>query len=100
MRKCLSQFAVLLAALVVATSSVSAAERPSFGALGGLHMANLTVNPDPTDATLDSIRKANIGGLVEFDLGPKVSLAATERCISLISDPSRNGPISPQGPRW
>jgi hypothetical protein len=79
MRKCLFQFAVLLAATLIATSSVSAAEKPSFGFLGGLHLANLAFNPDPTDANLDFIRRANIGGLVELGLGPNASLQA--RCM-------------------
>ena len=79
MRKCFFQLSVLWAAVLITTSSVSAAERPSFGALGGLHVANLAVNPDPTDASLDSIRRANIGGFVEFDLGSKISLQA--RCM-------------------
>jgi hypothetical protein len=79
MSKCLSHFAVLLAVTLVSISNVSAAEKPSFGVLGGLDLANLAVEPDPTDATLDSIKRANVGGLVEFGLTPVASLQA--RCM-------------------
>jgi hypothetical protein len=79
MRKGLLQFALLLAAVVLSTYSVSAAERPSFGALGGFHIAEFSIDPDPTDATLDAIRRFNIGGLVELGLSPNASLQA--RCM-------------------
>ncbi len=79
MRKCLSMFSVLWAAVLISTSSVSAAETPSFGILGGLHLANLSITPEPTDASLDSIKWANIGGLVELGLTPNASLQA--RCM-------------------
>ena len=79
MRKCLFQFAVLLVVTAVSSSSVNAAEKPSFGVLGGLHLANLAIRPDPTDASLDSITRANIGGLVELGLRPNVSFQA--RCM-------------------
>ncbi len=79
MRKCLFMFAVLLVATVVSNSSLFAAEKPSFGVLGGLHLANLAVRPNPTDASLDSIKRGNIGGLVEVGLRPNVSFQA--RCM-------------------
>ena len=79
MYKCLFRFAVLLAITMFFTSTVSAAEKPSFGFLGGLDLANLTVDPDPADASLDFIRQANVGGLVEFGLTPVASLQA--RCM-------------------
>jgi hypothetical protein len=87
MSKLFFRFAVLLVAIFVSTSSVSAAERPSFGVLGGLHLANLAINPDPTDADLDSVRRGNVGGFVEFGLGPRVSLQA--RCMYVPKGTSR-----------
>jgi hypothetical protein len=76
MRKCFSMFVALCTAVLISTSSVAAAERPSFGVLGGVHLANIAIDPDPTDASLNSITRANFGGLVEFDLTPYVSLQA------------------------
>ncbi len=79
MRKCFSMFAALCTAVLISTSSVAAAERPSFGVLGGVHLSNLAIDPDPTDASLSSITQANIGGLVDFGLTPYASLQA--RCM-------------------
>jgi hypothetical protein len=69
----------LLTATMLSTSSASAAEKPSFGVLGGLHLANLAIDPDPTDATLDFMRRANIGGFVELGLARHAALQA--RCM-------------------
>jgi hypothetical protein len=78
MKKCLSRLAVLVVVTLFSTASVSAVEKPSVGVLGGLDLANLVVDPDPTDASLDSIKRANFGGLVELGLTPVASLQA--RC--------------------
>jgi hypothetical protein len=79
MSKSLSHIAVLVAVTLLFTSSVTAAEKPSFGVLGGLDLANLAVDPDPTDGDLDSIRRASVGGLIELGLTPVASLQA--RCM-------------------
>jgi hypothetical protein len=76
MRKSWSAFAVLVAAVLVSTSSASAAEIPTFGVLGGIHLANLALDPDPDDVSLDSLARANIGGFAEFGLAPNLSLQA------------------------
>jgi hypothetical protein len=65
---------VLLTATLISTNSVAAAEPPSFGILGGAHLANLTIQPEPTDAGLDSIWRPHVGGLVELGLTPNFSL--------------------------
>ncbi len=79
MKKCLSRFAALFVVILLSTANVSAAEKPSFGVLGGLDLANLAIDPDPIDASLDSIKRANVGGLVELGLTPVASLQA--RCM-------------------
>lgn len=79
MSKYLFQLAGVLAVTLIATPSVSAAERPSFGVLGGLHFANLAIDPDPTDATLDPMRRGDLGGFIELDLARHVALQA--RCM-------------------
>jgi hypothetical protein len=79
MKKCLLCITVLLATNLVFTSSVSAAERPSFGILGGPHFADLAIDPHPIDASLASIWRPNIGGFVELGLNRSASLQA--RCM-------------------
>lgn len=76
MSRCLFLVAVVFVATVIPTSSAFAAEKPSFGVLGGLHLANLAIRPDPDDVSIDSIWRANVGGFVEFGLHPNVSLQA------------------------
>ena len=75
MRKSWSAFAMLMAAVAVSTSTVWAAEKPTFGVVGGLHLTNLAIDPDPTDVSLDSLTRANIGGFAEFALGQNMRRA-------------------------
>jgi hypothetical protein len=65
---------MILVVVAVCPSTVSAAEKPTFGVVGGLHLANLAIDPDPTDVSLDSLTRANIGGFAEFGLTPTLSL--------------------------
>jgi hypothetical protein len=76
MRKSWSAFAILMVAVAFGPSTVSAAEKPTFGVVGGLHLTNLAIDPEPTDVGLDSLTRANIGGFAEFDIAPNLLFQA------------------------
>ena len=55
-----------MAVTAIATTTVSAAEQPAFGIVGGLHRTNLAFDPDPTGESWDPLTRANIGGFALF----------------------------------
>ncbi len=76
MRKSLFILSILLVAVLHSVSVAWAVEPPRVGLLGGFHLSNLDLDPDPADTDNSFLTRAHIGGLAEFELSPVLSFQA------------------------
>jgi opacity protein-like surface antigen len=67
---------IVFLALLLTKSSAWAAERPTFGLLGGLSLGNIVFDPDRPPVRRSFSTRGGLGGFVEFDLSPTLALQA------------------------
>lgn len=76
MKKNASALLILFVALLLTTSSAWAAERPTFGLLGGLSLGSIAFDPDRPPVRRSFSAGGGIGAFAEFDLSPTLALQA------------------------
>ncbi len=76
MNKNVSAPMILSVAILLATSSAWAAERPTFGLLGGLSLGNIVFDPDRPPVRRSFSTGGGLGAFAEFDLSPTLALQA------------------------
>lgn len=67
---------IMCVAILLAPSSTWAAERPSFGVLGGLSLGNIVFDPDRPPVRRSYSTRGGLGAFAEFYLSPTVALQA------------------------